>query len=310
MAWAYDNDRTHSELRAAEREVLFALEEKLYFRIVPNIARRPRVIYHYTSDRGLCGILASLGLRATYWRDLFDKDEIKWGIAIINEVMQALRWQLEDETLRELLGVCYHAFVRHEMAQEYYIVCFTEAGQSDRHWVEYGCADEGFCFELDAFSLQNPTIPHAVDLQPVIYDFKEQTDLLGDILLACWASIIKLVRQTSTERLVVWLPHVMSLLTAHLNFHLRLMKTEEFAWEREWRVVIPGPKPGESEDGAKRFIHLPFITKPTMAPILAIAARHAPSLQHLRDVIAANGYIQPELRTDGSSGELLRDSAA
>lgn len=297
MPWSYADNRAHPELSTTELDVLHPLEKNLYNLIVPNIARRPRRVYHYTSDRGLEGIVRSHGLRATYWRDLIDQREIVWGASILNEAMQALRRELQNEMLRELLGMYYYAFVQHEVAQEHYIVCFTEAGESERHWIEYGCADTGFCLEVDAFDLEKRSVAYAMDLQPVTYDFKQQTNLILNVLLPCWRATMELGGRTSSERQRVWLPHVMSLFTAHIHFHLRLMKTEDFEWEREWRVVIRGPKPGEKEPGIKRFVHLPILTGSDMSPILAITARHAPSLQYIRRLIEAHGYSEPQLRT-------------
>lgn len=300
MAWSYIDNRTHSELTATECEVLHQLEKNLFHLIVPNIAKLPRRVYHYTSDRGLEGILASRGFRATYWRDLIDKHEIAWGATIVNGVMQALRWELRDETLRELLGMFYYDFLRHEVAQKYYILCFTEVGESDRHWIEYGYADTGFCLKVDTFDLRKPTVPYAMDIEPVIYDFKHQTNLVLNILLECWRSTMELVRGTSTKRQPIWLPHVMSLLTAHLHFHLSLMKTESFAWEKEWRIVIRSSKPNNERAGAKRFVHLPILTPPSTSPVLAIAAREAGSLPCLRQMIVTHGYTAPKLQVDQS----------
>lgn len=298
LSWLYGAATPYTQLTAQERDVLHPLEKRLYRLIVPNLLKLPPKLYHYTDERGIDGMLSSRGIRATYWRDLVDQHEIRWGITAVNEAMQFFRGKLQDPQLRELMGVLYYAFVEHELRQEYYIACFTESGDSDRHWTEYGCADSGFAIEFDSFALQRPSAVTYLDLQPVIYTVKEQMNLISEIVLACWASTLDLVRSTSSERHWLWLPHIMGLLTSHLHFHLSLMKREDFVWEKEWRVIVRADKPIEPETGIKRFWHIPLLTTTDMSPIRAITARPMALVDALRQLIRSHGYVAPQLRPE------------
>jgi hypothetical protein len=209
---------------------------------------------------------------------------------MVDTAMQFYRGKLENPQLRDLLGLLYYSFVEFELQQEYYIACFTECGDSERHWAEYGWADTGFVIEFDSFGLEQPSATF-LDLQPVSYAVQEQADLVSDIVLACWGSTLELVRSTSNERFWVWLPYIMSLLSSHLHYHLSRLKREEFAWEKEWRVIIRGAKPIDALTGVKRFSHIPLLTTPNPSPILAITARRTESVPALQELIRSHGFV-------------------
>ena len=259
LHWSYDESRRHTDLGDAARSMLHQLERRLYSFIAPHVVRQPHHLYHYTGDEAFEGILNSGGFRATYWRDLTDPKEIAYGMSVIDAVFQTLRSQLDTESLREMLGVHYYSFVSQEVKQSYYIACLTEMGDSLIHWTEYGRASGGCCLEIDPFKLRRACGGFAVELLPVTYEFKSQADLAIEIVTLCWKTTISLARATPQSTYQTWMPHVMALLNAHLHFHLRLMKTESYSWEREWRIVVSGPAPqARAADAPKRFVHLPL----------------------------------------------------
>lgn len=292
LHWSYGETTRHVQLAADERAVLHALEKRLYKLIIPNLFKLPPKLYHYTTKVGVDGILSSGGIRATYWRDLADQHEIRYGMALVNETMQFLRSKL-DPKLQEFLGALYYAFVQHELKQQYYIACFTECANSERHWKEYG---SGFMLEFDTFGLTRPSPGTFLDVQPVIYTIKDQAQLINTVVLDCWSSAMELARNTSGDRASVWLPHVMNLITIHLHWHLSLIKREEFAWEKEWRLIVRSDRPESDQEPSaiKRFSQIPILTKPALSPIATISAHHHQSAHVVGEIVRSNGYTLPE----------------
>lgn len=288
LEWSYGDASRHAELTQDERDILGALEKRLYKLIARKVLTLPERLYHFTTKEGLAGILSSGGIHATYWRDLVDQHEIRHGMALVDCAMQYLRSRLQPQ-LQEFLGLLYYSFVQRELTQEYYMVCFTDCAESKRHWEEYDPVGSGFVIGFDAFKLRSATW----DVQPVIYTMAEKADLIIQVVDACWVSALDLVR-TSKDRLWVWVSHIMNLLSTHLHWHLSLVKQDEFAWEREWRIVLRGDKPANKVTAVKRFTSIPLLTKPHVLPIIRIASRNG-TTDLLRALIRLHGYDASEL---------------
>jgi hypothetical protein len=140
---------------------------------MPELFTPDRIVYHYTSQKGLIGILTTKKIWATSIRYLNDSMEFLYTLNImkdqidsrlrsnepprIHKILDQLKSQLEAITN---INVC--------------VACFSDNGDLLSQWRGYCPDGGGFAIGFDSFSLQRIAARQDFDIGACIYDLVEQ----------------------------------------------------------------------------------------------------------------------------------------
>lgn len=280
MGWCYGPDSACEGLTRDQQERLFKLEKRLYDSVWPMVVDQPPHLYHFTSETAVLGILRSRGLRFTHYQDLADRREIQYGRELVRAVLDFLS-KISDQLSRDLTHLFGRFLAGIEGKDSYYIACFTEVRDSERHWQEFVGEGHGYALKFDTALLSKGSDKILFDVKPVEYDLKSQIDIITSVIYPALACGRNLVTRNPTDRTFPWMPHLASLLSAYTQYHLIRMKAPAFEWEREWRIVLRESVlsrarhlgAAKSSANGKRFAHIEFLDKPNCSPITGVCSR-------------------------------------
>lgn len=113
----------------------------------------PATLFHYTTQRGLLGIIQSKSIWASDLRYLNDKDEYLYGLRIIQDAIVAELGSLGDRTegfLEEL------EFMRDSFAPAAYVACLSALDDDLSQWRAYSGGGGGAClgFRTDQLAVR------------------------------------------------------------------------------------------------------------------------------------------------------------
>jgi hypothetical protein len=110
------------------------------------------ILYHYTTQQGLLGIIQSECLWATHCKYLNDKQEFRQGIELVKAALDQLQPTAVDErrALDELKSSVHYEWPR----GPYYVCSFSEARNDLAQWRAYGGDGTGYAigFAKEAMS--------------------------------------------------------------------------------------------------------------------------------------------------------------
>jgi hypothetical protein len=202
-------------------------------------AERPaKTLYHYTSIRGLIGIVSTGHLRATDVHYLSDSAELQRTANLLRfSVTQA---PAGDEFTTRLRAQFLH-WVGHrlnELGAAVFAGCFTENGNLLSQWRGYCDPGKGLSLGFAANSLVEQTAAQSWRLGRCIYDNYQQNALAASIL--CTVEDQARQELPSLEHLT---PNATQKVFAVVENDLlqiaALIKDPGFIEEQEWRVVSP-----------------------------------------------------------------------
>jgi len=188
----------------------------------------PALLYHYTDQNGLLGIIKNREIWATHHQCLNDTQEFLHAKDLIrSEIDHRCKTANSDslsllQTMRSSLDGPGNEEVN------LYIASFSEEGDSLPQWRAYGGA-AGFAL---GFSMTRLVLPEEFTLARCIYESKEQHEIA--------AAIVSEVEHMVDQPLHIGPPNAkftawaILLLTLH-QFAL-IFKHEKFREEREWRI--------------------------------------------------------------------------
>jgi len=200
--------------------------------LAPKSGEFPSRVFHYTGTSGCVGILSDAALWASSAFHLNDKLEQVEVYDILDRAV--------DEALRDPRSSLHREFLEElkKQAREHaawapipYVVSFSEVDDSTEQWRAYAFR-AGFSLGFDLADLRALKSEHAAcHLLPCVYDeaLKERQVRrflcpsdeeigrvsVGDIVMDCTASL------------------------SHLG---AFFKSSKFASEKEWRLIVRGPK--------------------------------------------------------------------
>ena len=178
----------------------------------------PRLLYHYTTQRGLLGILGDKKLWATGIRHLNDSTEFEYALKLADE-------QLGPEKLSSVWGGRVNRWL--EAVGEPFVASFSEQRDLLSQWRAY-CHDEaGFSIGFEIEALGRISEREEMSLLRCIYDSSEHRNMIRNLLLT---DPLRSSPLTDIESLsdVAWLAP--------------MMKDEAFKQEEEWRLVSSSGK--------------------------------------------------------------------
>jgi hypothetical protein len=191
----------------------------------------PSILYHYTTQSGLLGIISGKDIWASHTQYLNDASEFRHALDLVKEELSAMESEgIRDETARKRL-VEMHAALSPGMEGINVCVCsFSERGDVLSQWRAYGGSASGFAIGFSGEFLREISKKYGW-LVPVIYDEREQRllvrTLLEDVLQE------NLEPPGNEEE---YTPRGGNLL-AYLNRYAPILKHKSFMEECEWRIV-------------------------------------------------------------------------
>jgi hypothetical protein len=124
------------------------------------------VLYHYTNQQGLLGIISRKEIWATHTQFLNDVREFHHGLAIARDVVSSLHNSLIDPEIETILDV----FAGSEVvpAGNVSVVSFSEDGDSLGQWRAYGGPGGGFAIGITGECLRELAFRDDFSLGPCI----------------------------------------------------------------------------------------------------------------------------------------------
>jgi hypothetical protein len=217
-------------------------------------ARKPdKPIFHYTSQKGLLGIIKTKGLWLTHIYCLNDSTEITHAFNLMKSLIESYIESdalLEDRSLYIYLKELMEDVSKNIQRFNLFVFSFSENGDLLSQWRGYcssGGYSIGFDYEvLEKFLITGDDLPIEVELGKCIYEPSEHKQILTEILNK---SVPELKRYIEIEQnppiaLGGKIPKFPSeYKDALADFLLSLLKiapfikNESFKEEQEWRLI-------------------------------------------------------------------------
>lgn len=198
---------------------------------------RPRRLYHYTTLKGLQGILTTNQLWVTDVAYLNDSLEMQLGFSIVQD---ALRQKEQDasELCKTLLKRSLVSGSPTDPGSGYYVACFCEARDLLSQWRAYASHGGGYALGFSAYEMAYEGL---VACRRVIYDPAEQKQLVKETIDRICNEFEAVANGKAVADLDGdhTLPSFAQLLASHLREYLVTFKHDTFQEEREWRIILP-----------------------------------------------------------------------
>jgi hypothetical protein len=185
----------------------------------------PRVLYHYTSQEGLLGIIGKKEIWATKALYLNDSKEFMYAIDLVNKVLNYPRYSgPKIDELRERLNLIKGVNVC--------VTSFTKNGDLLSQWRGYGVRGVGYSLGLYGDELKKLADENQFILCPVIYNTDQQEFLVREIIK----------RWISGQHQFNGLTPMKGFDTEFEDYFAMLapiLKDPSFKEEGEWRLISP-----------------------------------------------------------------------
>jgi hypothetical protein len=215
------------------------------------------LLYHYTDQKGLMGILESDCLWATHYRFLNDASERQGALEFFVAIDQL--YSKKQDTSPSYWAALRASLEKLAQLADPYFVSFSEEGVASQfpgdrlsQWRGYALNRQGFSLGFESEYLRKLAGKLTTDLGlatlllPCAYDDEIKAEIVRDILQdhAALFNRISLERitisQPKTERIIddpAWRGIFRELQTSFLNYSSQF-KHEGFKEENEWRLVL------------------------------------------------------------------------
>jgi hypothetical protein len=269
--------------------------EQTHFPLFAGLEARqpPSLLYHYTDQRGLTGILGSRTVYATHLRYLNDSAEYDLALLRAAEVIGARKRLLDTPKQRNHLDGILHTF-RQLGRDESFVFSLSRHDDQLSQWRGYCSAGSGFSIGFATAALQRGLDPNVSRLLPCVYEADEQRGLIAEIVDLAYA------RATDPDVVADGDQLLRSVVAAATRFALvaPIIKHEKFREEDEWRLVAFVPS---ARDPRKPHDHpLSVVVRPGQSMLtpyirLRIAHEHPAEVVDLFPRIVVGPTAHPDL---------------
>jgi len=187
----------------------------------------PRILYHYTTQQGLLGIISNQEIWATHTQYLNDIREFRHATELARQELSSMP---VEESSREYVSHMQKALLGEVEAINVCVCSFSAQGDVLSQWRTYGGAASGFAIGFSGEHLRE-IVAEWGWLVPVLYEEHEQRLLVRTLL----KDLIEENRNRSPEERLST-PRSGNL-RAYLNRYAPILKHKSFREEDEWRIV-------------------------------------------------------------------------
>jgi len=193
----------------------------------------PPLLYHYTDQNGLLGIIKKNEIWATHHQCLNDTQEFLHAKGLIRGEIDRL-CESANSDIRSLLEAMRTTLDgKGNEDVNLYIASFSEDGDSLPQWRAYGGQTAGFALGFWGGRL---VLPERFRMRRCIYNPEKQSEVVQHIVTAVVERTLNLMPAvgTSNARLTAGMG-----LCLELHRFALIFKHKKFEEEKEWRVVSP-----------------------------------------------------------------------
>lgn len=210
---------------------------------MPNEKSTADVLYHYTTQAGLLGILKNKVLWASHIHYLNDRKEFWHAFDVAHEKIRERFRQTSDLSETQKLEVLGTALDRLKHANVF-VGSFSKDGDSLSQWRAYGGDGNGFAIGFSRTELKRLAKINGWRLGSCVYDLKEQIDKISSLIDSKMATDFETGRissnPTNPNEIYVLTPDFEEF-SNKISKIAPLVKHSAFRDEREWRLVADGP---------------------------------------------------------------------
>jgi hypothetical protein len=203
-----------------------------------QMTKPPSVLYHYTTQRGLLGILETDSIWATKIHYLNDSSEYQLAVDVANDVLHALL-KGERGTKKRTKIKCLLDNLRSIEQMNVCVCSFSEHGDRLSQWRAYAHEASGFSVGFHSEQVEHQAKSQDFSLVRCIYDEKQQRDLIEETVLTSLGQDFN----TTPSRVDPEQPRTFFVLATGGDFARRfaqlapLIKSPAFHEEAEWRLI-------------------------------------------------------------------------
>ncbi len=202
------------------------------------------LLYHYTTQQGLLGIVSTKTLWATDIRFLNDAKEFQYTIELAQDQLQQLNESVDRRTLQRIAErLSDMAAVTSQ--PRFYVSCFSANGDQLSQWRAYSNRRSGFSIGFNFANLADAIKNQEFKLIKCIYDPIEQKQIIADVMAQVLDRLSNLPPDLDGKELVsianfvANVEKVMRTLDELLLPVASVLKHPKFDEEQEWRLVSP-----------------------------------------------------------------------
>lgn len=140
------------------------------------------MLYHYTSQHGIAGIVQSQSIWATHVMYLNDTSEFVHGISFAEDA--SLRLYMEDDYLAAF-GLAVRKALDSVTADDLYVACFSERPDLLSQWRGYCPGGAGLCLGFDLDCIKAFCATRGYRLEQCLYDHKDQAQQIQSLVERC-----------------------------------------------------------------------------------------------------------------------------
>jgi len=259
----------------------------------------PSVLYHYTNDAGLTGIIESGQL---WFSDIFslnDPSELKHGLRIAIDLLKS-RSVIERPEIDKFASM-FEQFINTsiEVVAHFFICCFSADGDHLGQWRAYADNGQGFALGFDTSLLEGAFAKNQHSTFSITYNDDKLTDIQTS-LVELVVPLISLPRKTQMcgdsldaymKDLLVY--HSLNVIQGAIFFkHTAYKEEKEYRFLQLFRGDKPAPDVNDRQRGTLRVRYRVFDWR-TPAPgvlkkiVLGPAADKIKTARFAKDCLAA-----------------------
>jgi len=195
-------------------------------------AGEEKILYHYTNQKGLLGILQNREIWATHSQYLNDEREFLHALDLCKTEIADRKSKLdaESETAR-VLSRMEDVSKWSPETTNLFVSSFSEEPDSLPQWRAYGRGGTGYAIGFSERFLREVSERNHWLLDRCVYDSTLQNHIVGKIIDNVLAKTLSQVLADISFR------HPGASLSANLSETALFLKHESFVEEREWRIV-------------------------------------------------------------------------
>jgi hypothetical protein len=199
-----------------------------------NPSERPERLYHFTTCRGLIGVLRSRRLRASLATSLNDQSEVWYGVQRARQLVDTLTaGEAFRHHLRDALDARSEVSAPAEPAWRVYVVSFCAHADRAPHWLHYGQSGTGVAIGFMARHLETTHF----DLYPVVYDGAAQDELIRRVFESAWMSVDEALGSAQEHERDALMKRAAAVAVTCLWLVAPRIKNPAFEAEDEWRLI-------------------------------------------------------------------------
>ena len=205
--------------------MLNKFEKYLYQTVFP--LKPPEIIYHYTTQKGILGILPTRSMWATQVHFLNDRNEVFLTFKLLERELRRMVTESKSAEHRSLLNEIRHNLSNVDQTH-ICTVSFCEAGDLLSQWRGYAAQGKGYALGFDLSQLSVIAKQQNFVVWPCVYSPSIQLELVK-YLIDCWIEKFS-EKMLSHEKMI-------EEINASICKLAPIIKDESFMEEQEWRLV-------------------------------------------------------------------------